>query len=90
MSGLLNCEPRSLTLTLLLVSEAQQHKYQTEFTDHPAYEVIERAMSDYTDEAKADLYALMAESVDPRAPLAVIQRAVSECLVKNKERYPHG
>ena len=92
MSGLLNYHPHSLTLTLLIISQGQQVKYQTEFADHPAYEVIERAtaLAGYSDEAKADLYARMAEKVDHKQPLAVIQRVVSECLVENRKVYPYG
>lgn len=89
---MLTYHPHSLTLTLLIISQAQQYKYQTEVSEHPAYEVIERAtaLAGYTDEAKADLYARMAESVDPKQPLAVVQATVNKCLVENRKVYPHG
>lgn len=79
-----NFHRHSLTITLLMISEAQQRRYQTGL-EHPAYEVIERAMAlaGYSDEKKADLYARMAERVDPRQPLAVVQRVVSDCLFEN-------
>lgn len=78
----------SMTLTLLMISEAQQRKYQTEL-EHPAYEVIERAMllAGYSDERKADLYARMAERVDPHQPLAVVQATVSDCLFENDKEF---
>ena len=83
--------PHSLTLALLMVSEAQQRRYQYEL-EHPAYEVLDRATSlaGYTDEAKADLYARMAESVDPKQPFLLVQQAISKCLVANRKEFPHG
>lgn len=84
--------PHSLTITLLVISQAQEYRHQHRFAEHPAYEVIERAASlaGYTDDAKADLYARMAESVDHTQPLMVIQRAVSDCLIENRKVCPHG
>lgn len=83
----------SLTLSLLILSEGQQqHRATSGAMDHPAYEVIERAvlLAGYSDERKADLYARMAESVDYRQPLAVVQRVISECLHANDRAFPHG
>jgi hypothetical protein len=78
-----------MSLALLLLSEGQQRRY-TDALEHPAYEVLERYSSGMTDERKADLYARLAETVDPKSPLIQIQRACSDALYANDKEFPHG
>jgi hypothetical protein len=79
----------ALTLTLLIMSESMQPRYR-DALEHPAYEVLERACSGYTDEKKADLYARLAERVRGSEPMLVLQKAVSDCMFENDKEYPHG
>lgn len=78
----------SLTIALLIISEGMQPQYKEQL-EHPAYEVLERAilLAGFSDDRKADLYARMAERVDHRQPLAVVQQAVSDCLFENEEEF---
>lgn len=78
----------SLTVALLIISEGMQPQYKEQL-EHPAYEVLERSilLAGFSDERKADLYARMAERVDHRQPLTVVQRTVSDCLFENEREF---
>lgn len=81
--------PKSLTLALLIMSEGMQPQYAVHADWDPAYLVIDRAIvcSSMSDEQKADLYARIAETVDHRQPLAVVQRGVSNALYANEKEF---
>lgn len=51
---------------------------------------IEELFSGFTDESKADLYALLAESVYPGQTFAAREVACAIALKRNKMRFPHG
>ncbi len=71
------------SLTLLLMSEAAQRRYDRLHFEHPAYEVL-NALVAMPDERKADLYARLAERVTPALTrsyfdlLPVVQKALTE------------
>lgn len=48
---------------------------------------IEDLFEDYTDEQKADLYALLQEAVNRDMAFVELSDAVDTCLRKNEERY---
>lgn len=77
------------TLTLLLVAEQRRGPDAFEYA---VYEVIERLLdlAAWTDEKKADLYAMLVEGVACDSKLFEIERTVGRCLVANAHRFPHG
>jgi len=73
------------TLTLLLVAaQAKSHEF-----DYRIHEIINRLVDivGWTDERRADLYALLAESVEADDPMHVIDRKVADALTKNEEHF---
>ncbi len=83
--------PGASTLTILLMSQAAQRKYVSHHFEHPAYAVLEEAVS-MSDERKADLYARLAERATPDLTrsyfklLPVVQKALQE----NAMEFTHG
>ena len=53
-------------------------------------DAIETMFSGMTDESKADLYAMLAESVYPGQSFAAKEVACAIALKRNKMRFPHG
>jgi hypothetical protein len=45
---------------------------------------------DITDEAKADLYSLLAEQLTADTKFTKAVSIIDDALIKNKRRYPHG
>lgn len=45
---------------------------------------------DITDEAKADLYSLLAEQLTADTKFTTAVSIVEDALIKNKRRFPHG
>lgn len=78
---------QSLTTTLsLLLMAAQAKAHEFEYRVH---EVIKNLMDlmDWSDERRADLYALLVESVTPEDGMLAVEQKVSRALVKNTERF---
>lgn len=80
--------PLTTTLTLLLVA---QQRHADRFEDSVA-DVIEHLvdLSGWPDEKKADLYALLVESVTDDMKLAQVEKAVAAALDTNHKRFPNG
>lgn len=78
------------TLTLLLVSEGQQHKYTNASFEDAVYEVVARLFTDWSDDKKADLYSRLAERVEHSMKIASMEAAVNDCLQDNAMEFPHG
>ena len=81
---------RALCTTLsLLLAAAQRRASDFEYEVH---EVIHRLidLAQWSDERKADLYALLAESVRADDRLIEIERKVERALRANDARFPHG
>lgn len=78
--------PLTTTLTCLLV--AAQAK--PEDFEYRVYQILERLIdiADWKDEKRADLYALLAESVLADDSMLVIEQKVIEALDKNARRFP--
>jgi hypothetical protein len=57
---------------------------------HQTCAAIEDLFADKTDEAKADLYAMLAESVFPGQSFAAKRTACEIALRRNVMRFPHG
>ncbi len=74
--------PQATTVTLLLVAERQQR--ETPGLEEAAHVVLERYFTDWPDERKADLYALMAERVRGDMPSGKMEETVSRCLWDNE------
>jgi alpha-L-fucosidase len=77
------------TITLLLVAA---QRGTSEDYGYRVAEVIERLMDigDWTDERKADLYALLAESVFVDDTMYAIETKVTQALQLNSRRWAHG
>lgn len=52
------------------------------------YEVVEA--SGLGDEAKADLYARLAEQLTSETKFAAAVEAIEQALIRTRRRYPHG
>lgn len=81
--------PLTTTLTLLLVAA---QKGTSEDYGYRVAEVIENLMEigDWSNERKADLYALLADKIKPEDSMYQIERAVTESLASNSKRWAHG
>ena len=77
------------TITLLLVAA---QRGTSEDYGYRVAEVIERLMEigDWTDERKADLYALLAEFVRVDDSMYLIETKVTKALQINSRRWAHG
>lgn len=80
--------PLTTTLALLLCA-AQKEPCKFEYEAHTVLTNLVD-MADWPDEKKADLYALIVESVKADDKLTQIDRKVAYCLHLNGQRYPHG
>lgn len=79
------CHPLTTTLTLLLAAaQAKPHEFE-----YRVSEVIEQLVdiAGWSDERKADLYALLVESVNSDDKLHVIDKKVEQALAKNEEHF---
>lgn len=56
----------------------------------PTAEAIEALTEDFTDERKADLYALIQESVNKTMSFVELSDALDRCLTKNEEHFKRG
>lgn len=72
--------PNTTAMSLLLMSP--QARWSDDFEGEVAL-VIESLFSEWTDERKADLYALLAEKVTPHMRLIDIEKVVSGALWDN-------
>lgn len=77
--------PLKTTLTLLLVAEGQQ-KHHDSFDDAVST-VIESLFSEWGDERKADLYALLADRVQHDMPIGKMEEVVQRCLWDNQNHW---
>lgn len=77
--------PNATTVSLLLIAEGQQRKGGT-FEDDIA-DVLAAYFREWSDERKADLYALLAEKVKHDDKLADMQKVVSDCLWNNENNW---
>lgn len=77
------------TLSLLLVAAQSKGKDAWEYEVH---EVIGHLidLEDWSDEKKADLYALLIERVKANDTMLTIENHVEDCLRKNHGRYLNG
>ena len=74
-------------LALLLV----QGTYARVNEDYePIADAIEVILQGYPDEQKADLYALLAEAIDPGMTFEALRRTVNEALVTNELGFIRG
>jgi hypothetical protein len=82
-----NEHPKALTLALLL----DAHKYDADL-EYATYLVIEEYLSSEPDEKKADLYAMVAEQLDPESSLTVKRQLLSRLLWDNENHWAarHG
>lgn len=67
----------------LLATLIWARKSQGADMEYAAYEVIAEYMEDWTDERKADLYALIAESLSVDFTFTQLEEAVATALWKN-------
>lgn len=83
--------PTPTTLACLIVAEAQQRRYAEGTFDDPVYEVLDKAVS-LSDDAKADLYARMAERVTPGMVTRFIEleHVIARALRENRQAHPNG
>lgn len=56
----------------------------------PIADAIEMTLRGYPDEQKADLYALLAEAIDPAMTFEALCRTVNEALVTNELGFIRG
>lgn len=81
--------PLTTTIALLLVAA---QRGTSEDYGYRVAEVIEHLMEigDWSDERKADLYALLADTVKVDDSLHTIDGKVAAALSKNSRRWAHG
>ena len=74
----------ALTIALLI---AAQQKFHAEL-EHAVSDVLEKAteIAGYSDERKADLYALIAESLDGSETMIMLEQKINTCLWKNEAK----
>lgn len=77
--------PECTTLALLIKAEA----LQPGDLEYPAYQVIERYYTDWSDDRKADLYARLAESLLPGDTIATMEVKCSAALWANQNECLH-
>lgn len=77
--------PECTTLALLIKAEA----LQPGGLEYPAYLVIARYFTDWSDERKADLYARLAESLLPGDTIAKMEVKCSAALWANQNAMCH-
>lgn len=75
----LQTRQQATTLATLIWSR----KEAGEDLEYAAYEVIGEYMADWTDERKADIYAMLAEELSATMPFPAMVEAVSECIRRN-------
>lgn len=73
---------RALTLATLIWARKE------EGLDYAAHTILEEYAGDWEDERKADLYALIAESVSDTMPFPAVVEAVAEAMRRNEDRLP--
>lgn len=73
--------PQTHTLATLLHSANDGAAYET------LAPAIEELFSDFSDERKADLYALLAEAVTKGMLFTALTAAINRCLNKNEARF---
>lgn len=74
------------TLTLLIMAGDGCH---ADLYEHHIYEVLDRLMdlSGWSDARRADLYALLVESLVHKEPMTVMERKVAAALAKNEDHF---
>lgn len=72
--------PQTYALATLL-NRVDTTQYET------VAECLEELFADWPDAKKADLYALLAEHVNPRSTVVNLIDDVSYCLTKNMQRF---
>jgi hypothetical protein len=81
----------SLVTTLTLLLLAAQNKGRDEF-EYEVHEVIHRLtdIQGMSDPCKADLYAMLVETVAADDRMLDIERKVEIAIARNRKRFPHG
>jgi hypothetical protein len=75
--------PRTYALATLLSQPGDTPRGEYEHTAS----AIEALFQDYTDEQKADLYALLQEAVNATMSFVELTDCCAECLNKNEEHF---
>ena len=77
------------TLTLLLVAEQNRAAGDTESFDYAIYDVVNHLvdLAGWSDEKKADLYAMLAECLHDKMRMVEIETHVRRCLIANDRRF---
>jgi hypothetical protein len=79
--------PQAIALSLLITSARSTGCPDVE---QAAYKCIEVFFDEWSDDRKADLYALLAERVRPNMTMVDLQATVSRCLWDNENALAHG
>lgn len=84
--------PLTTTLTLLLVAEQMRPGRGEGDFEYDVHDVIERLvdLADWSDYRKADLYALLVESIEETDSMIVMQKKVAAALRLNHGRFLNG
>lgn len=72
----------------LMLHEGNDAKSDQDY--EPIADAIEVTLRGYPDEQKADLYALLADSITPNMPFKALTEAVSSALYLNERSFIRG
>lgn len=79
--------PQAIALAILITSARSAGCPDVE---QAAYKAIAALFDEWTDERKADLYAMLAERVRPNMTMIQMQETISRTLWDNENHLAHG